>query len=141
MKNRIFLFLAGLVFTLSSCSSLQPALITNVQELHSTLLDKDPSAMTAINTLPKRFRKNNRIITFSNEGSWPSGMRTLMDRYNNKETIKQYKTEVLTSFSSAEKGKLFILRVPKRKNKNMPGTFRPMYDFFMVIGEEGIQLQ
>jgi hypothetical protein len=95
--------------------------------------------MNAINSLPKKYRKNNRIYTYSSEGSWPLGMRLVMDRYNNRETIKQYKAHILTSFSSTEKGTLYILEISKKKNKHMSGNFKPQYDFFIIISEEGIQ--
>ena len=76
------------------------------------------------------------ILAYYNENNWPSAIRTLEGRNNNRPTIASYHSYLLVKLENNQS----ILWIPASENSSMPAGFVPSHDFYMLINNVGIEV-
>ena len=105
--------------------------ITDPGELYSTYELNDEEAAA----LKKEFGEDlfKDITGKYNEGAWPSKFGDFDTRIENEETTKKYKVFLVKEFDGKN-----LLVVPAKYNKGMGEGFAPDSDFYLVIGDKGL---
>lgn len=76
-----------------------------------------------------------KVLDAHTEDTWPSKMQELDDRIANEDKTKMYKVFLLCEFGDGKN----VLVVPAKLNKKMPEGYAPEADFYIVIGDSGIE--
>lgn len=79
-----------------------------------------------------------KIITYSAEGNWPSGISTFSARELVRPDMKNYVAYRVAQFDGNSKA---VLWIPAAKNKHMTGTMKPTEDFYFIIENKGYELK
>jgi hypothetical protein len=109
--------------------------VDSAQMMSTPNLPDDPDALAAIRAVVGEAGLQ-EVIDYSHERNWPGSMSTLQGRNDNRSAISSYVAYAAVDLKDGR----YILWIPAAENQHMPANLRPTKNFFMMIGESGIQL-
>ena len=110
--------------------------IVNRGELYSTY---DVSDDTTWHVYVEDYEKED-IENYSSEGSWPEKLQTLELREKYNDYFKYFNAYAIAVIKGTSSNK-YIIQIPAYENEHMPEGLMPETDIYMVIGEDGIDLE
>lgn len=116
----------------SSSSSSKSVTVTDYEELYSTYTltsDEENQIRNAVGSSTL-----NDIKRYSQEDEWPSGMKTLDGRNNNRSKMYDYNISYVCNV-----GDKVVVKVPVSKNSHMPYDMRPTgHDIYFYISASAV---
>lgn len=109
--------------------------IDSAEMMSTPNLPDDSAALAAIRAVVGEAGVQ-EVIDYSNERNWPGAMSTLQGRNDNRAAISGYVAYPAVNLKDGR----YILWIPAAENQHMPANLRPTKNFYMMIGEAGIQI-
>ena len=109
--------------------------VDTAQMMSTPNLPDDADALSAIRAVVGEAGLQ-EVVDYSHERNWPGSMSTLQGRNDNRAAISNYVAYAAVDLRDGR----YILWIPAAENQSMPANLRPTKNFYMVIGESGVQL-
>lgn len=135
MKNLILFLAIALTGTVNAqSSSAIKATISDPGALYSTFNWNSGNNKEMLAKVVSAAEMQN-ILKYSIESSWPAGISTFNARSNKQDLIKKY-----IAYKVAEVDMYYVIKIPSAANSHMPDDMRAYYDFYFVMGKNGVEL-